>query len=85
MAFRDHPTFLGTARAVAAELDTRRDPRPGGANGVLFLPLAVPDARAPDVGGPRAVIVLLLWFCLTSIAILAGAEVNARLEKESPA
>ena len=30
-------------------------------------------------------IVLLLWFCLTSIAILAGAEVNARLEKESPA
>lgn len=32
-----------------------------------------------------AVIVLMLWLYLTSIAILAGAEVNARLEKESPA
>lgn len=27
-----------------------------------------------------AVIVLLLWFYLTGIAILAGAEINARFE-----
>jgi uncharacterized BrkB/YihY/UPF0761 family membrane protein len=29
---------------------------------------------------PSTVILLLLWFYLTSIAILVGAEVNAELE-----
>lgn len=38
------------------------------------------------VYGPvGTVIVLMLWIYLTSIAVLVGAEVNARLEKESPA
>ncbi len=33
-------------------------------------------------GAIGTVIVLLLWFYLTSIAILSGAEVNAKLDKE---
>ena len=35
-------------------------------------------------GSLGAVIVLLLWFYLTGIAILAGAEINAHLEKPRP-
>ena len=35
-------------------------------------------------GSLGAVIVLLLWFYLTGIAILAGAEINAELEKARP-
>ena len=35
-------------------------------------------------GSLGAVIVLLLWFYLTGIAILAGAEINAQLERAPP-
>ncbi len=35
-------------------------------------------------GSLGAVIVLLLWFYLTGIAILAGAEINGQLEKAKP-